>query len=104
MKKALINREEEIPMISLAKDARKLLDRLRLEKKKRFIITRNENPEAVLLSLNYYDELMDLIEEMRDKLNQISKQKNVWDRVKSESNLKNAITLEELGSQHGFEK
>ncbi len=104
MKKSLQSHEEEVPITLLSRDIRKYVDRLRLERKKRFIVTRNDKPEAVLLSQKYYDELMDLIEELKHNLDRVSKQKNVLDRVKDEKNLRNAITLEELGSQHGLEK
>ncbi len=53
--------KEVLPVTKLSHSTKKILEEFKTEGKQRYIVTRNNMPEAVFMSVTYYEELMRLM-------------------------------------------
>ena len=53
--------KEVLPVTKLSHGSKKILEEFKSGEKQKYIVTRNNMPEAVFMSVTYYEELMDLI-------------------------------------------
>jgi PHD/YefM family antitoxin component YafN of YafNO toxin-antitoxin module len=80
------------------------LEALQKDEKEKFIILRNNEPEAVLLVMEEYQRLQAKIQELEEILEDMVTSREIAARLDDKKNLKSAITLEELGRRHGLHK
>lgn len=78
------------------------MEALQGETQEKFIILRNNEPEAVLLSMKLYECLQARLHELEELVDDFIASKDLAERVKDKRNLKSSITLEELGKRHGL--
>ena len=53
--------KEVLPVTKLSHGSKKILEEFKAEERQKYIVTRNNMPEAVFMSVRHYEELMHLI-------------------------------------------
>jgi PHD/YefM family antitoxin component YafN of YafNO toxin-antitoxin module len=96
--------EEFVSVTQVGRNFGKYLESLHQEEQEKFIILRNNEPEAVLLRMEAYQQLQAKLQELEELLEDLVVSRDVAARVEDKKNLKSAVTLEELGKRHGLGK
>jgi PHD/YefM family antitoxin component YafN of YafNO toxin-antitoxin module len=96
--------EEFVSVTQVGRNFGKYLESLQQEEREKFIILRNNEPEAVLLRMEAYQQLQAKLQELEELLEDLVVSRDIAARVEDKKNLKSAVTLEELGKRHGLGK
>ncbi|HSA60324.1 MAG TPA: type II toxin-antitoxin system Phd/YefM family antitoxin [bacterium] len=96
--------EEFVSVTKVGRNFGQYLEALQKDEKEKFIILRNNEPEAVLLTMEMYQMLQTKLQELEELLEDLVTSREIAARVEDKKNLKSAVTLEELGKRHGLEK
>jgi PHD/YefM family antitoxin component YafN of YafNO toxin-antitoxin module len=96
------NTAEFISVTEVGRNLGQYMESLQGEKQEKFIILRNNEPEAVLLSMKLYEFLQARLQELEELVDDFMASKDLAERLKDKKNLKSAVTLEELGKRHGL--
>ena len=60
--------DQALPITEMARSAKKFIDAFQKGEKSKYVVMRNNIPAAVMMSVSHYEEMMDLIEDLRLEL------------------------------------
>ena len=60
--------DQALPITELSRSSKKIIDHLGAGESDKYVVMRNNIPAAVLMSVPYYEELMDLIDDLNLEL------------------------------------
>lgn len=98
------NTAEFIPISQAARSMGEYIKSLQEKVQDKYIIVKNNTPEAVLMDVKQYEQLMAKIDELEGLIEDYILENQIKARMQDKRNLKEAVSLDELVKRHDLQE